>query len=227
MADDTRDGEGWEDLRRQLREALRGQGLGEDADLEEAIAEGLREVLDALAGALDEEDDDEAPAPPPVTVVEGGGEAEGPAPRPDLRVASAEDAEAEAPAEEPDGDGATDEPPTGEAPIPVIRISRRDGRWQASALGRGAERRRLARRVGHDEGRVACREPGAGQTVFFGPEPRAYRLACDGGRLRVVVDGQEVDTLAAGQTMDVEGRRVSVAAAEAPATGAYRRLPPA
>lgn len=59
------------------------------------------------------------------------------------------------------------------------------------------------------------------QTLFRGALARPYRLACDEGELRVVVDGAAVETLAEGQTLDVEAALIQV---RGTGEGTYRRL---
>ncbi len=48
------------------------------------------------------------------------------------------------------------------------------------------------------------------QTLFRGSSPAVYRVYCDEGELTVRLDGRSVETLAPGQSMDVESRRVQV-----------------
>lgn len=63
----------------------------------------------------------------------------------------------------------------------------------------------------------------AEQTLLLGSERRAYRIRCTQGEMQVLVDDAPAFSLAVGQTVDVEGRRLRVAAAAA-AEGRYIRL---
>ncbi len=58
-----------------------------------------------------------------------------------------------------------------------------------------------------------------------GSNPCAYRIHARSGQLDLAVDGELVERLAAGQSIDVEGVLLRVCAVEgASATGLYRRL---
>jgi len=64
---------------------------------------------------------------------------------------------------------------------------------------------------------------GAWQTVFRGAQSRPYRVAVDVGALDIAVDGELVERIGPGQTVDVEGALIRVQGAEA-SSGTYRRL---
>jgi hypothetical protein len=48
------------------------------------------------------------------------------------------------------------------------------------------------------------------QTVYRGQTARTYRLHCDGGGLTVLLDGEEVDGIIGGQSIDVEAGLIQV-----------------
>jgi hypothetical protein len=72
-------------------------------------------------------------------------------------------------------------------------------------------------------GQIAVPRAGR-QTLYRGPTVRAYRLLCREGSLGVQVDGVVVETLEAGQSVDVEGAEILALAAEEGASGHYVRL---
>ena len=72
------------------------------------------------------------------------------------------------------------------------------------------------------EGQIAVKK-GAWQTVFRGAQSRPYRVAVDVGALDIAVDGELVERIGPGQTVDVEGSLVRVQGAVA-SSGTYRRL---
>ncbi len=75
-----------------------------------------------------------------------------------------------------------------------------------------------------DHGAIAVGGEGW-QTLFRGSNPCAYRIHARSGQLDLAVDGELVERLAAGQSIDVEGVLLRVCAVEgASATGLYRRL---
>ena len=65
---------------------------------------------------------------------------------------------------------------------------------------------------------------GAEQTLYRGDSVRAYRLCCVHGEMELGVDGSWVESLAAGQTIDVEARLIRVRSQERAAGGCYTRL---
>jgi len=63
------------------------------------------------------------------------------------------------------------------------------------------------------------------QTLFRGRSPRTYRVHATSGQLDLAVDGELVERLAPGQSIDIEGELVRACGVEgASATGLYRRL---
>lgn len=196
---------GWEELVQQVEEALDEAGVAGDAArdaLLQALGEALDQLdLDQLDLDRDEGGGEDAPPPPEVTVVDGGRRPDQPRsrhPRPPLRVAEGEEPPA---IEDPAGEG----PPVAGRSVRVVRV--------------GGERGALS-----EEGWIRL-EADARQAVYRGAACRAYRVACTRGRLAVSVDGVTVETLAEGQSLDVEGSAVVVLSAdEQPAAGTYARL---
>ena len=190
---------GFRAIQEEVERALRAAGV-EAGSLDDAVMEGVRQALDALASAglgLN-------PAPgepgPEVTVMEGGRGVDDPPAEgepPSLRVA---------------------EPAEGEdTPGPQVRIHlhRVEGAGQGGGVQGGVA-------IGRNG--VISVEQGAVQTLFRGEQPRPYRLFCTAGQLEVQVDGFPVEALHKGQSIDVEARLVRVVGTS-PARGHYRRLP--
>lgn len=65
--------------------------------------------------------------------------------------------------------------------------------------------------------------PGGTQTLYVGDQSHPYRVCCDSGVLSVLVGGQVVGHLLAGQTMDATTRVLAVSA-DMHAEGCYVRL---
>lgn len=213
--------DGWRALKDQVEAALDEAGVLADTT-RLALLEALEEALEQLAAdagdgaheldldpASQPDGGEQTGAPPGVTVVDGGRSRNQPRsrkPRPELWVAPGR-----APASE--GGGPTDDEDAGgnsPSQVRVVRLAAPDG-----PRGPG-----LAQ-----EGRIRLDADGR-QAVYRGEQAHPYRLACTAGRLAVSVDGVTVETLSVGQSCDVVGRAVVVLAAdEAPAAGAYARLP--
>ncbi len=121
-----------------------------------------------------------------------------------------------------DGGRGVDDPTT-EAPRPELRVAHQDDERSSSA------RVRVVRVGGveattHD-GVIAVSQADVWQTVSRAAAARPYRVWCATGMLRVAIDGLPADTLAAGQSLDVEARLVRVCSADGTAaTGRYVRL---
>lgn len=183
-----------DDIIEQVNAALTDLNITNDAT-RDAVAAGLKEALDALAamGAL--QGAGESKGSPSVAVVEGG---------------RAEDA-----------------PPTGGAP-PDLHIAEPPDEPQPAAppvttrVLAMRSRARSERSSASTLGRIAL-EPGARQTILRALHVCAYRIHCTAGALRILVDGQPLDTIVAGQSIDIEGTMLQLTAAEA-ATGSYQRL---
>lgn len=150
------------------------------------------------------DDDDRARPGPGVTVVDGGlgrSQPRTPGSRPDLRLApgpGADEGDVDPSAPEPAGPSTR-----------VVRVIR--GGWS-----RASDLARLG---------LMAVPAGGRQTLYRGSTARAYRLLCREGSLVVQVDGVRVESLEAGQTLDVEGAEiVALSAGPAPAHGHYVRL---
>lgn len=213
-----RDPDDLDDMMDQVSEALDELEVV-DGDDREALLGSLREVLGALGGlplrgvevhaVLPEA----APAErPSVRVVEGGLAADASpteGARPELRLADEDCADPDTHPTAPDPDLGG---PGGESSTPGVRVLR---------FARGNDE------IGEPLGSISLRpHEGAelGQVLFVGSRPRAYRVRCTAGALTIHAGRAVVATLAPGQTMDVEARRIRVSARE-PAEGRYLRLP--
>ena len=80
-------------------------------------------------------------------------------------------------------------------------------------------------RVRPGEGSIQLPEAGGVQTILHARAPRAYRLRCGAGSLRVMAEGQPIASLLSGQSIDVEASLIQVSSAAA-ASGRYQRLTP-
>ncbi|MEC8424431.1 MAG: hypothetical protein VX000_11690 [Myxococcota bacterium] len=216
----------WSEVLEQVEDALRDAGVGED-DGRAALLDGVRSALDGLVG-LDTRDG----GSPDVVVVEGGRGEDDPPTRgeaPPLRVADAPAPNATASGDH--GDAAPERPESG-PPEPDGCWSdaweESDASWpgatrvvvRAPPAGHGGPFPSLAR-----QGRVRVQSGDNPHTIYVGPVPHPYRVACAEGMLRVAIDGSLEIELAAGCSVDVEGRQITVTAdREADASGRYVRL---
>ena len=141
----------------------------------DAVAAGLKEALGALSAM------GVTPTPgreaPSVAVVEGGRAEDAPP-----TSGAPPDLHIAAPP--------TDAQPASAAPTARVVVSRAPIRSRPAA----------ADPAGH----IAL-APGTRQTILRARQARAYRIHCTDGALRVLIDGQPLDTVAAGQSIDVEG----------------------
>jgi hypothetical protein len=182
------------DLIEQVNAALTELNITNDAT-RDAVAAGLKEALDALAAMGVSLTATETKGAPSVAVVEGG---------------RAEDA-----------------PPTGGAP-PDLHIAEPPSSTESAdptittRVLVGQQRRRSARAAPNATGRIVL-EPGTRQTILSARRVRSYRLHCTAGALRVLVDGQPLDTITTGQSIDVEGTMLQVSATDS-AAGSFQRL---
>ena len=123
--------------------------------------------------------------------------------------------------------GRGEDDPTSEAPTPDLRVA---GEGVAGEGATSSARVKVVR-VGaasgatHHDGRIAVSGVDVWQTVSRSADPRAYRLWCEHGDLRVAIDGLPADTVGGGQSLDVEARLIRVCSVDgAEATGRYVRL---
>ena len=157
-------------------------------------------------------------------VVEGGRRPEDPPTEgstPTLRVAAVSDAEGPSEPDETGGadwlgrdvdldwDDDWDATPDGSSRV-VVRVP---GPGARRPVGLG------------DEGVFALEGDDPAHTIFLGPEPRAYRVACQSGAGQLGLDGGVSLALREGCSIDVEARQITfIATAEAGAAGRYVRL---
>lgn len=171
----------------------------------DAMAEGLRDVLGALdpaslrrsARSAARAEAHERPEPD-LDVVDGGlGEdsAHREGPAPDLRVVPEP--------EDAHQQGVSEDP----------RVVTRVVVKAAGAAGRPV---------------VALPDPAqdsAWRSIFRGTTARPYRLQTLSGTVQVCLDGVPAETLAAGDTLDLEAARIQVVGVDGPAQVAWERLP--
>ena len=183
-----------DDIIEQVNTALTDLNITNDAT-RDAVTAGLKEALDTLASMGIPLQASEPGRRPSVAVVEGG--------------------------------RAADAPPTGGAP-PDLHIAdpREPPEETAPPLTTrvvvSKSQPRTERTVSAAPGSITL-EPDTRQTILRALHTRTYRLRCSEGSLKILVDGQPLDTLTAGQSIDVEGAMIQVTATEA-ATGSYQRL---
>lgn len=219
----------WSEVLDQVEDALVEAGIGAEPE-RGALLDGVRSALDSLVG-LDTSQD----IGPEVVVVEGGrGEHEPPTEGavPPLRVA--DPPAAEGPQQEDDGRDASDETST------VWSAASEEpwtDDWSESPANWGSGPRVVVRvpssEVGGPfpaltgQGRFELKSGDVAQTVFVGPVPRTYRVACAIGGVLVCVDGGLEVCVRAGCSVDVEARQVTVRAdGHDDARGRYVRLDP-
>ena len=210
MADDDQ----WSDVIEQVLSAL-GEANIKDGPTRETLAEGVREALESLQSGVgvdveifgSEMFDMGASVDPTTTieVVPGGRESDEPkseGSKPELRIA------------EPDDSADLDADPTDTSeggPILTHVKFLHSGTRSAGRLGKGIPG--LA-----DAGWIHVAPGGAvqseWQTVYRGLSSRLYRIACSQGCLDVTVDGESVERLVAGQSIDVEGAAIRVTSME-------------
>lgn len=190
-----------DDLLAQLGVVLDSMSVPSGPDREELLR-GVREALHAagLGNGIAEGFGDGFAEGPSVTVLEGGK-------RDDAGQQSRQGPHLEVLPDPP-----TDEVPKAGAGVRVFTMDE---------LGRvfGGTGRSTRR----GDGAIAV-DGGAWQTVFRGPEPRAYRVWCDQGCLDLAVDGVKVERLSPGQSIDIEAGLIRVTSEEALSKGRYARL---
>jgi hypothetical protein len=199
----------------QVADALDELEIVEGAE-RNALLSNLRDVLGALDGfgtaTLTVHAEAPEPEPPDISVLEGGRSEETAAGASRARLRIAPDADP-GPAEE----GVRDEDTQGSGAREHTRLSVR--RFPLPP-------RRSEPPLNEPPGAILLVPAVAGaaeQTLLLGSELRAYRIRCTHGEMQVLVDDAPAFSLVAGQTVDVEGRRLRVAAAGA-AEGRYIRL---
>lgn len=213
MSEDDR----WSDVIHQVLGALHEANV-DDPDTREALAEGVRQALESLEDGMDlnieimgtEMMEGPSSSPADVAVVEGGRQPDSPpteGKKPSLRIAE--------PSEGEDTPGTTDGDPFGQPVFTQVKVLQ------------GSPFPSQSSRLNHAAGWISLPKNGAPedawQTVYKGLRARLYRIACHpGGRIDVTVDGDQVERLRPGQSIDVEGLAIRVTTPdEGGATGSY------
>jgi len=201
----------WTSVIEQVTDALNDS----DIDLgitRDVLVDSVREALEALGDGIDVQFDvvtatDDAVAEPPVdvSVVAGGrSDSDPPTPgdKPDLRVADPVGPDDVAADE--GGDLNTAEPRV----VTQVKVLRTPPRLSSS--------RRVPDSVPGlaNAGWISVASGGeadaAWQTVYQSRDSRVYRLACTQGILDVTLDGEQIERLRPGQSIDVEGCLIRV-----------------
>ena len=209
MSEDDR----WNDVIDQVLDALDDADVS-DPGTRDALAEGVKAALDSLENGLGldvqiigEGFPDAADPAPQVEVMTGGRSDDEPpsdGEKPALRIAD--------PQEDSPESAATDDP------VPVfthVKVSR-DGRQRPPAVIAGIAEAGWIRVASGGAPEAAW------QTIYRGRTPRLYRVACSTGSLDVTVDGEPIERLLAGQSIDAEGSAIRVTTTEDDgAMGAY------
>ena len=204
----------WSEVLDQVADALTDADLG-DPGTRDALLQGVRDALEGMGGAIDMDiqvvtegvtmDPDSDSEGGAVSVVEGGrseADPRTPGEKPDLRVADLP------------GDGHTDEVPMDASEpagpvltqVKVLRTGLRGSARSESIPGLGqAGWIQVAGNGGPD---------GAWQTLYKGERSRLYRIGCTQGSLDVTVEGESIERLRAGQSIDVQGTLVRVSAVD-------------
>ena len=213
MSDDDR----WTSVIDQVLEALDDAEVS-DPSTRDALAEGVRQAIESLESGIGLDvqiigegfptPEDE---PPVVEVVTGGRSMDAPptsGEKPKLRLADRKDDEAE--------DGPSDNLGPRKPLHTQVKVLRNLGDRGPSTNIPGLETTgwiRVAAGAGADS---------TWQTIYAGLRPRLYRVACSSGSLDVTVDGESLERLLAGQSIDVEGTAIRVTTStETGAIGGY------
>ena len=197
MADDS-DDRFFDDLVNQVEIALETIDI-EGVDARDSIVEGLRQALQSAA-----EIELEASAAPGVVVLQGGKagapedevELEGESRRPELRVFERDD-------EAPEG-------------LRDIRVK---------VIEPKVFRRRKVDENPVTEGTILVDNTIEWQTIYRGVEPATYRVWKADGQLQLALDGQWVEAMHPGQSLDVRASLIRVrTAATDPVAASYVRV---
>ena len=217
MSEDDR----WSDVIDQVLDALDDADMG-DKTSRDALAEGVRQALESMESEVDFDvqilgEGFPMPESDPVAVelVEGGRRQDDPRSKgkaPDLRIADTDDNPTESKASRPMRDGSMfthvkvihdKKPSTRKRPLPGLS----EAGWIHVAGG-----------VSTDS---------SWQTIYRGQSPRLYRIACSQGILDVAADGEVVERLRPGQSIDLEAGLIRVTTDEGQeAIGGYTPIPP-
>jgi hypothetical protein len=213
MSDDDR----WMSVIDQVLEALDDAEVS-DPSTRDALAEGVRQAIESLESGigLDVQIIGEGfPAPedePPVVEVVTGGRSSDEPPtdgeKPKLRIA------------DPKSDETREESPQSSGPEKPFHT-------EVKVLRNFGDRTRMGHIPGLEtSGWIRVAAGGSAdstwQTIYSGLKPRLYRIACSSGSLDVTVDGEPVERLLAGQSIDAEGKAIRVTTSiESGAIGGY------
>jgi hypothetical protein len=163
--------------------------------IRDSLIRGVREALGTLESVLEPVGSVEEETPE-VVVMDGGRSEDQPASEgepPDLRLAHEEQSESSS--------DASPSSETSSSPVnTTVRVFR-------TGIGSPAGTGVLGASPGLSEaGRIRIEEGAAdaGQTLYRGTETRSYRLHCELGRMRILLEGQPVETLLPGQSIDVD-----------------------
>jgi len=212
MSEDDR----WSDVVDQVLDALDDANVS-DTSTRDALAEGVRQALESLESGVDLDvqilgegfpfqDTD----PVSVELVEGGRSTQEPRSEgkaPDLRIAESDAAD-----EDPDNPSSmfthvkvVSGNPNRSRKRPLPGLS--ESGWIHVAGGDSAD--------------------SSWQTIYHGQTPRLYRVACSQGLLEVTADGQAIERLRPGQSIDIEARLIRVTTTDdGEAIGGYNPVVP-
>ncbi len=213
MSEDDR----WSDVIHQVLDALDDGGVS-DGPTRDALAEGVRQALESLESGVDLDVQILGEGFPvqesvSVEVVDGGREPDTPrtaGETPELKIADTEEVDIQSP-------GSTVEASGMFTHVKVVRPQEGDRPTRSRPLPGLSEAGWI--QVTGDNGPEA-----AWQTLYRGLRSRLYRVACSTGTLDVTVDGEPVEPLRAGQSIDVEGTAIRVTTERNESLGGYVQL---
>ena len=207
----------WSDVIDQVLDAL-NQANVSDPTTRDALADGVRQALEGMEMGMginieisDTGDVHIQEPVPEVEVVDGGRNPDQPpteGKKPALRIAT--------PNEENGAGSEVPEPPQDPKPyVTQVKVMQGNPFAPMSSMP-----------FMGDQGSISLPNSASGapwQTVYQGLRPRLYRIAClPGARIDVTADGERVERLHPGQSIDVEGTAIRVTNPdEETATGVY------
>lgn len=220
MSEDDR----WSDVVEQVLGALDNADIA-DTNTRDALAEGVRQALESLESGvgldvqiLGEGFPFQDPEPVSVEIVEGGRSQEEPRSEgetPDLRIAEREGNIEKGTKTSPDE---TLDNPSIFTHVKVVRGNQSPPRQRVLP---GLAEAGWIHVAGGDS------PDSAWQTLYKGPTSRLYRVACSQGTLDVTADGQSIERLRPGQSIDVEAQLIRVTTSnDTEAIGGYTPIHP-
>jgi len=212
MSEDDR----WSDVVDQVLDALDDANVG-DTSTRDALAEGVRQALESLESGVDldvqilgEGFPFQETEPISVELVEGGRSTQEPRSEgepPDLRIANPDAA-----------DENSANPSSMFTHVKVVGAN--SNRSKPRPLPGLAESGWI-----HVAG--GDTSDSAWQTIYHGHSPRLYRVACSQGLLEVTADGQAIERLRPGQSIDLEASLIRVTTTDdGEAIGGYNPIAP-